>query len=300
MRQKKWLLCVLALLLLAGLGMPALAEPDAIQPLRSSVVHLYAIGYDEEDRMLSRWTGTGFAVGIAGEESDLFLTNWHVVTGSGKYTPERVRLWLLRDDCVFDGKVPAPETSVECTVLATTEGYPDVAVIRAGKPVSGCTALPLMSSDQVPNGTPVYALGFPGMEATRYGVDSGPEDIVVTAGTVTDHLTMKSAGSTRSLIHSAAMQHGNSGGPLVNDQGVVVGLNTYGFSPEVTTELFCALYIDYAMSMLDDLGIAYTRADGPNRLAVLALDALRSREGLTVLAVCACGVLFICLPRKKK
>lgn len=280
MENMKRMIAVLVLCLVLPLTVPASAESAArtteemLAEVRQSVVHLYAVGYNDQNLLAARWTGTGFAVGVAGEDSDVFLTNWHVVTGNGKYPADKVRIWLLQDDARFDGKIPAPETSVECRVLASSTGYPDVAVVQTAEPVTGYKALPLLSSRRVADQTPVYALGFPGLQATRYGVDSGPEDVAVTAGVITDHLIMTSAGYSRAIIHNAAIRHGNSGGPLVNSQGAVVAQNTYGFTEDVSTDLFCAVYIDYGMDMLDHLGIPYTALPGPSRITVLVADLL--------------------------
>ncbi len=282
----RFLAAAMALLLLTGLLPAAAAEDPARNPeeaqmleqVRQSVVHLYAIGASERTHVRSRWTGTGFAVGIAGTESDIFLTNWHVATGSGGFDAEEVKLWLLLDDAEFDeNQEPLPGSAIACQVLATTTGFPDVAVIQATEPVHR-KALPLLSSRRVIDQTPVYALGFPGLKDTRYGADSGPEDVDITQGVIDRRLTMTSAGNTRCLIHSAAIRHGNSGGPLVNRQGAVVGLNTYGFEEDVTTELFCSVYIDYGMNMLEKLGIPYTAADGPSPVTALVANLLRQPD----------------------
>lgn len=281
---------------------PARSEEEAqmLERVRRSVVHLYGIGTDESGSR-TRWTGTGFAVGIAGEDSDVFLTNWHVATNSGKYTQDQVQLWLLRDDAQFDSaKVPLPDCGIECEVLATTTGYPDVAVLRTKTPVTGYPALPLLSSKRVPDTTPVYALGFPGLQGTRSGTDSGPEDVAITSGAIRDHLLMASAGNTFALIHNAAIRHGFSGGPLVSAAGVVVGQNTYGFENAVSKEFFCAVYTDYSMKLLDDLGIRYTRAEGPSPITVLVADTLHMPDispaaAYAVFALAAAAaVLFLC------
>ncbi|MGM9604552.1 MAG: serine protease, partial [Faecousia sp.] len=209
--------CLLLALLFCLALLPAAraeAAEDMLEQARQSVVHLYGIGTDRETGQRSRWTGTGFAVGIAGEDTDVFLTNWHVATGSGKFTDGQVELWLLKDDAKFDAsQVPLPGCAVKCRVLITTDGYPDVAVIQTLAPVEGYKALPLLSSRRVADGTGVYALGFPGLKGTRYGADSGPEDVSITSGEVQDHLIMTQAGGSRSIIHSAPIQHGFSGGP---------------------------------------------------------------------------------------
>lgn len=270
--MKKIIPLLLALLLLAP---HAWAAPEEVERDRSSVVHVYGMGTNPDTGQRLRWTGTAFAVGIAGEESDVFLTNWHVAAGSGKCDPDSIRLWILKDDARLDGdQIPLESDAVECSVLLTTDGYPDVAVIRSEEQIPGCTALPLISSRHVADGTGVYALGFAGLSGTRYGADSGAEDVTVTEGTVTDRLIMTSAGNTRSIIHTAAIQHGFSGGPLVDASGAVVAQNTYGFEEDVSTQLFCAVYTDYAMELLNRLDIPYTTLPGEPAPVVLVKNLL--------------------------
>lgn len=257
---------VIVLLLLCLLSPAALAEPEAVTAARHSVVHLYGMGTDSETGTHLRWAGTGIAVGIAGEEANVFLTNWHVVSGNGQCTPESVQLWILRDDAVFDSKqAPLAEYAFPCRVLCSTGGYPDVAIVQTAEPIPDCPALPLLSSHRVADGTEVYALGFPGIANLTV---SAPENVTVTQGTVQQHLTMASAGDTWCLIHSAAIAPGFSGGPLVNAQGEVVAVNTYGFEAEGSDSLFCAVYSDYAMELLEQQGIAYTKAKGDNAVRV--------------------------------
>ena len=260
--KRAWLL-----LLMLVFSIPAArAEeaPAAVEQARQSVVHLYGIGTDQETGKRTRWTGTGFAVGIAGEDTDIFLTNWHVATGSGEFSDDQVELWLLKDDAEFYADLtPRFGSAARCRVLITTDGCPDVAVVQALEPVTGYKALPLVPSRQVAEGTKVYALGFPGLKHTHGGADSGPEDVEISEGTVREHLVMKNAGDSKSIIHSAAIQHGFSGGPLVNQQGAVVAQNAYGFEEDVSTELFCAVYTDYGMELLNKLNIPFTTAQSP-------------------------------------
>lgn len=274
------------LLLLCLLSPAALAEPEAVTAARQSVVHLYGTGTDSKTGTRLRWAGTGIAVGTAGEKTDTFLTNWHVVSGNGQCVPESVQLWILRDDAVFDSKqAPLAEYAFPCRVLCSTDGYPDVAIVQTEEPVSDCCALPLLSSQRVADGTEVYALGFPGIANLTV---SAPENVTVTQGTVQQRLTMASAGDTQCLIHSAAIAPGCSGGPLVNAQGEVVAVNTYGFEAAESDALFCAVYSDYAMALLEQQCIPYTQVKGSSPVHVF-FQNLFYRAGKNN---CCWGIIF--------
>ena len=230
------------------------------------------------DDPAASWSGTAFAVGIQGEDSQIFLTNRHVALGKGDC--DEVTLWLLRGD----EKIP-------CSLLAASDGYPDVAVIRAEEPIPGCPALALMSSRQVRNGTAVCSLGY-----------SGTGEFLQSQGTVTESLRMAKAGLTRCLIHTAAIDHGCSGGPLLNEDGVVVGLNTYGLIEE---DRFCAVYTDYAMDMLEDLGIEFTQTPGPGIIPtavsnLLRLPNLPDPVGYGIFAAGVGLVIWLLFPPKKR
>ena len=256
---------------------------------QNSVATVWVVGYGSGGAVMGAESGSGFAVGQAGKDTDIFLTNWHVVTLDGNFSTENVRVWLLKENCAIQSNYePDPNNSIECRVLKTTSGYPDYAVIKMQKAAPGYKALPLLSAKKIEKGTQVYALGFPGI-VEAYSVERfGGTNLTATDGIVSRHGQLSFAGNTSVLFHTAKISSGNSGGPLITKDGAVVGINTYGIGDE-SADYSCAIYIDYAMEGLDELGIAYTVYSGTMTI-ILAVAAAA--------VVIACAVIF-CLYRKK-
>lgn len=275
--------------------------PTVLAEAKKGVVSIYGVG--DGGYFLSSWSGTGFAVGEPGKDSDVFLTNWHVVTGSGEFSLDDVRIWIMQENCEINSKTlePDPSRSITCEVLKTTTGYPDYAIIRATEPVSGYKPLPLLSSESIPDGETVYALGYPGIvsdaSVTHYGID----DITATNGIVSQHMQYAPAGNTWVLMHTAQISGGNSGGPLINSSGAVVGLNTYGFGENAANmNRYCAVYIDYAIDGLNELDLPYEifgTTDDPGQKDLLPWII---GGGIVLVAVIAVVVVLLVLKKKKK
>lgn len=263
MRKRK---AIVTLMLAIGLFLsllPARAAeekdfPTVLAEAKRGVVQIY--GLAGSGNRTESWLGSGFAVGEKGKNSDVFLTNWHVVTGNGEYDISKVRVWILQENCTFNEQTGEPDSdkSITCEVLKTTTGYPDYAIIRATEKVEGYQSLPLLPSEKVPDGTTVYALGYPAIVGDMSSSHFGINDITSTDGIVSQHMQMVDAGNSWVLMHTAKISGGNSGGPLITKDGAVVGLNTYAFGEtEITADRFCAVYIDYAIEGLDELKLPY-------------------------------------------
>lgn len=263
--QRKVALILCAVLLIGSLSVTALAAddfPTVLAEAKKGVVQIY--GLAQQGNMIYSSKGTGFAVGEEGKDADVFLTNWHVITSSGKFQPGQMRIWILQENCQIDPNnwEPDPNKSIECEILKTTTGHPDYAILRATEKVEGYKPLKLMkSSDDIPDGEKVYALGYPAEVGDASVSHFGIDDITSTDGMISQHMQYAYEGNTWVIMHTARISQGNSGGPLITSDGTVIGLNTYGFGAQ-TMDRFCAVYIDYAIEGLDELGLPYTLSDG--------------------------------------
>ena len=161
---------------------------------------------------------------------------------------------------------------VECEVLYAENQYPDVAVIRTKEPVRNVKTMPLRTVGQDEIGKNVYTIGYPAsadMENRTY-TDNGEvekikasvEAVSVAGGVISKCLPLESWGNTECIVHDAHINHGNSGGPLVLEDGNVIGINTYVYGDQGIMEYSASIDIKYAIDVLDQLGIPYTMGSG--------------------------------------
>lgn len=88
-RSGMFLLALAMVLFLTPTG--SAAEENVISEARNGVVRIFA--YDPESG--SGASGSGFGVGTAGEETEYFVTNWHVVTANGQYPVGKLDVYIL-------------------------------------------------------------------------------------------------------------------------------------------------------------------------------------------------------------
>lgn len=308
--MKRWTLCmILALSLLAGTATAFGAEGDSkVAEARHGVVRILVEAADGS----SISYGTGFGVGTPGKDTDTFVTNWHVVTSSGRFDSKTARVYILLDDETWfriqDDFIVDMETgdSVECEVLYAEQEFPDVAVIRTSEPLHNVKAMPLRYVSQKDIGKSVYAIGYPGSADTGSSEEledgsllqklkASVEAVTVTGGVISKCAPLEAFGNTECIVHDAHINHGNSGGPLIFEDGSVIGINTYGYG-EVAGEYSASIYIKYATEVLDDLGIRYAMAGGAS-LGKMPLGLLA--VGVVILLVILAVILAVVLKKKK-
>lgn len=287
---------VMVLIYLAAmLAIPASAKtdlPTVISQAKEGVVKLLAVGFDSYGNVANAVVGSGFAVGTKGSAPEYFVTNWHVAS---VYMPEHnyafdsdhVRIWIMLDNFTLSDVtgLPSEATSVKCSIVRISEsGYPDYAILRAARPVTECKPLAIRSSESVKQGETVVALGCPAV-LDEQSLSIG--DITSTTGTVARHMTMTNAGNTNAIVHNANISGGNSGGPLIDENGSVIGLNTYS----IVDSYSCAIYSDYVMQALNELGISYMTAGSSISVVTIAAAAV---------AVAAVAVAIYFLLRNRK
>lgn len=135
-------------------------------------------------------TGTGFFI----SEDGYFLTCFHVVVGSGA-----VRLRNLKGE------------TIEARVVAT-DRVNDLAILKAE---GRFRPLPVAPSGTVRRGAAIVTMGFPNV--SLQGIEPKVTDGIVNSFSGANN-------DPRVFQVSAPIQTGNSGGPLVNMEGNVIGI----------------------------------------------------------------------------
>ena len=147
-------------------------------------------------RQKVRVLGSGFVVDPAGD----IVTNEHVVENGSDVTVG------FSAGATYSAKVLGTDAST------------DLAIIRVDAPRSALHPLRLADSDQVQVGDTVYAIGNP------FGLDR-----TMTAGIVSalgrDIRAPNGLSIPKAIQTDAAINHGNSGGPLLDTRGAVIGIN---------------------------------------------------------------------------
>lgn len=176
-------------------AMPQPALEDVIARVGPSVVTIAVYMQDEEEPL-------AFGSGVALLEPGIIVTNFHVIEDAERVT-------IIRDD----------GSEVEATQVGG-DFFTDVALLR----VAEADAPPLLTfntAESVRVGEPVFAIGSAlgdFRNSVTSGIVSGLDRLVPVA----------SVGfAYEGLIQTdAAINRGNSGGPLLDAEGNVIGINT--------------------------------------------------------------------------
>jgi hypothetical protein len=151
--------------------------------------------------------GSGFVVG----KGDAVVTNHHVIACTGEGGQAIVLLDAAREELV-----PAQ--------VATSDEKRDIAVLRLARP-SGRPAVHFATIATLEKHDPVTAVGFPGAADETQGAN--PTDPTHTGGIISRiNPPPPSPEAARTLQTDASLNPGNSGGPLFDDYGRVIGINT--------------------------------------------------------------------------
>lgn len=257
--KKRIVSSLLAVFLLLAIPLTAFADFDP--ETRNSVVVVETCLELDAGTVSFGW-GTGFFVGEEGQDPMYLITNHHVIepfleSGEGELVQvettdgmltgrSKIRVFYDSDD--FEEAYPVAYDEIK-----------DLAVLKLGAATSKRTPLPLCSPTDNMVGSTIYAVGYPGLAENVFADATttwGPSDVSVTSGSISRLLTTSGTGQMRLQI-DCVIRHGNSGGPLVNENGQVLGIAVSSVSDEEDSSMYYGVNIDEVIPYLKQYDVPY-------------------------------------------
>ena len=262
MFKKKWFVpaagavLVLFTALMLILVYPHNKMPDDYTEAKDGVVYIQSVFSDAIS------SGSGFAIGENGKPVQYIVTNYHVVHNEN--TGEKAQSVTV----CFSA---AANRYMTAQVYRYSEAK-DIAVLRLPEPTTEVKPLKLRKYSDNNISETFYALGYParatvGTDFERYD----KKDIVTTSGMISRQTMVD---ETDVYMLDLEITSGNSGGPLVNSKGEVVGINTFSITDENYDRTNYAVCIDEVTRLIDVDEVPFTLTSDVNAKAIIVIAAV--------------------------
>ena len=255
--------------------------------------------------------GSGFFIGASGEDPQYIVTNCHVIddyvnaSEGGEfatlysYTDDGYAIILYASSCELRVYYSANDYDVAYVDCYGDTDKVDLAVLRIRNATNKRHTLQLLIPTDDMVGNTIYTVGYPGNADNDYTGAShyGAEDATVHKGSINRFVVNDGKGVERIAI-DATIQHGNSGGPLVTEDGYVIGVNAniesnvlYGTQVEAD---YYAINTTELVRFLDKNNIPYEMA-GASKVGTSQIIII-----VIAVAVVIAAVVLIVVFKKKQ
>lgn len=243
----------------------------AVNADRSGIVQIETFYQPTDQEAITLKTGTGFLI-----NENTLLTCYHVTdvsdkTKEGKELIKGIEEWYsfeTGEKHKFDKDYVGIQIAVlgdvkEPAKIVRESEKGDYSILQIDTKLTTKTPLALCDSNVVEQTEQVYALGYPAnvtdfQNQLNYSAYKD-DDVTITQGNVSKKNYVHADMPDITLIqHSAYLSGGNSGGPLVNEKGHVIGIANAHSNWD---DYYYAIEINQIKDLLDILDIEYTKCD---------------------------------------
>ena len=267
---------VLALAMLLSLAVPAMAANlEAANGVDEAKYGVFKFNMKIDLPALGGWVGsrgTAFLI-----NDDHIITAAHCVrfteyeANELGYTlsEENKRLGFLKTEPSYSVTVER-DLTVGATIVNYSENM-DFAILKLDQPIPTRKYLTLRDSKTVKAGEAVYSIGFPAFyDNQHYDNDYTIDDVTVKSGVISKIQGMDEGGYSSGqklkldvLTTTCAISGGDSGGPMIDENGYVVGVSIFSFG-NGSESIYSVSAIDQVIRACDNLNIKYyTNEDAP-------------------------------------
>lgn len=238
-------LCLIILLAAMAAPMTAHASSADINAASRSVVRVAVFSQESGERKLIGH-GSGLAIG-----SGKIITNAHVVEES------------IYNEMITFQIIPSQGRESYMATVQKWSPENDLALLKleAGAKIPAAS----LYSGSVPDGADVFAIGYPANVDVAMELSAEetlrPQPPVKTRGTVS---AGRSAKAYDTILHTAPIAPGHSGGPMVDSCGRVVGINSFGSTAaNGGSEFYFAISIKELLAFLRSQKVTAQTVSGP-------------------------------------
>ena len=247
---KRLLTLAIMICMVLAMSLPALATGTqdaqgntAVQQDKTGVLQVVTGVKDKETgKFIPVQAGTGFLV-----NNQNMVTCSHVANFN--FSEDEIKKYITEELGLTEDQV------ITATVL-TKSDEADLAILKLEQPLQNRTYLKINTAEIQPT-APCYTLGFPGLVGAIIDKNTyTSDDVAVNFGMVN---RLGSEGTVSSIVHTARMPSGGSGGPLVDYAGNVIGITQMSHSEDNTkVDYMTAIAVSELVNMMKPLGIEYT------------------------------------------
>lgn len=273
MRAIGLILCCFACLTCISQYKNVKAKADPINSAKKGIIEIYSGFEDDAGNFHKMKNSSGFVVASSDERSYV-ITNYDTVKNSKR---EKAAFCKKHKISYTNGNLPdiiqvvlKGDVTADASIL-TESKLQDYSILEISNSLSEKTPLIMGNSEELVTGERIYTLGF----SENAGEDDKGKnrhtefsalDVEIYEGTIQD-IQANQLGILH-IQHSAKITKGNTGGPLIDEDGYVVGLNNTALNKN-DESIFYSLPMEEIKTILNNYKVDYNSKDKLHTMATL-------------------------------